>query len=468
MSNRDSGVTVMWFRRDIRTHDHPALTAAVARGAVIPLFVLDNALLHGKWPSPNRVWFMLESLRQLDTSLRSIGGRLHIRHGKPSQVVPTFARDCSADAVFVSRDYSPYARRRDAAVAASLQEAGIPWQEHPGHLIVEPEAMTAAGGSAYRVYSPFRRAWEQAQRRDVLPAPSQLTTPEVEAGTIPSLAELGFDEREVAELLEPGERAARERLDAWSISSALDVYDEQRDVLAASGTSRLSQDLRWGLLSPLEVEARTAGASAGRLAFGRELAWRDFYYHVLWHLPHVTRGPMRPEAAPRAYLDDDAAFDTWREGRTGYPVVDAAMRQLLALGWMHNRARMITASFLSKHLLLDWRRGEAHFGRNLVDGDLASNNGGWQWAASTGADAQPYFRVFNPVLQGKKFDSDGAYVRRWVPELRDVPDRYVHEPWLMPDETQRAARCRIGVDYPPPVVDHKLARERALRAFGKE
>ena len=262
----------------------------------------------------------------------------------------------------------------------------------------------------------------------------------------------------------PGEAAARARLDAW-VADGLAEYDEARDQLADEGTSRLSQDLHWGLLSPVEVLARSRGGGVGRATFRSELCWRDFYYQILFHHPRVTRESFNEQYAALRWRNDEEQIAAWRAGQTGYPVVDAAMRQLVALGWMHNRARMITASFLTKHLLTNWTIGEAHFMDHLTDGDLASNNGGWQWAASVGTDAQPYFRVFNPTLQGKRYDAAGDYVRRWVPELANVPTRYIHEPWTMPDDVQREAGCVIGKDYPAPIVDHATARQEALDAF---
>jgi deoxyribodipyrimidine photo-lyase len=242
-------------------------------------------------------------------------------------------------------------------------------------------------------------------------------------------------------------------------------YADRRNVLAAEGTSRLSQDLHWGLLSPTEVATRASLPGRGPRTYVSELAWRDFFHHVLWHFPEVTRGPFNARFDALEHEHDAIAVEAWQQGRTGYPVVDAAMRQVIALGWMHNRARMIVASFLTKHLLVDYRVGEEFFMRHLVDGSMASNNGGWQWAASTGTDAQPYFRIFNPTLQGQRFDPDGAYIRRWVRELAQVPDEHIHEPWLMPEDVQKRSGCRIGVDYPEPIVDHMDARMRALEAF---
>jgi deoxyribodipyrimidine photo-lyase len=278
--------------------------------------------------------------------------------------------------------------------------------------------------------------------------------------------DLGGPSADPALIPAPGEDAARARLAAW-VEAGIERYADRRDRLDADeGTSRLSQDLRWGLLSPVEVLERAAGPGEGRRLFVGEVAWREFYAHVLWHHPRVLRGPFQAAFAGLPWRDDPGAVDAWREGRTGYPVVDAAMRQLRSSGFVHNRARMIAASFLAKHLLVDWRIGEAEFMRHLTDGDAASNNGGWQWTASTGTDPQPYFRVFNPILQGRRFDPDGAYVRRWIPELRGIAGAAVHEPWLLDAAAQTAAGVRIGTDYPAPIVEHAAARQRALAAYG--
>jgi deoxyribodipyrimidine photo-lyase len=266
-------------------------------------------------------------------------------------------------------------------------------------------------------------------------------------------------------MLQPGEPAARARLAAW-VDTRVEAYAERRNRMDLDGTSRLSQDLRWGLLSPVEVVDRAEGEGEGRRVFVAEVAWREFYGHVLAHHPRVLRESFKPAFADLAWRDDPDAFEAWRTGQTGYPVVDAAMRQLRATGFVHNRARMIAASFLTKDLLLDWRLGEAEFMRHLLDGDVASNNGGWQWTTGTGTDPQPWFRVFNPILQGKRFDPDGAYVRRWVPELAGVPGEAIHEPWLLDGAGQAAAGVRIGTEYPAPIVDHAAARERALEVYG--
>jgi deoxyribodipyrimidine photo-lyase len=457
---------IVWFRRDLRLHDHPALTAALAMGRrVIPLFIFDVTLLGGRWPAANRVWFMHEAVRSLGDALRERGGDLAIRTGIPEEILPPFARECGADTVYVTRDYGPYARGRDRRVAAALDAFGVAFAAKRGLLVHEPEEILGGAGRVYTVFSPYRRRWEASPPRAVLPAPERIATPSgIGWGQLPALAALGCAGPTARDIPTPSEAAARARLDAW-IADGVAAYADRRDDLAGDGTSRLSQDLHWGLLSPVEVLRRAGGGGEGRATFRSEICWRDFYTQILFHHPRVTREPFNQAYSRLPWQQRQAEIEAWSAGRTGYPVVDAAMRQMVALGWMHNRARMITASFLTKHLLTDYRVGEAFFMRHLTDGDLASNGGGWQWAASVGTDAQPYFRVFNPTLQAKRYDPAGHYIRRWVPVLARVPTTYIHEPWTMPDAAQEEGGCRIGSDYPAPIVDHMAARERALAFF---
>jgi deoxyribodipyrimidine photo-lyase len=451
--------SVFWFRRDLRLHDNPALHDAAERGPVAALFVMDELLIHGRWPSANRVAFMLDSLRRLDESLGQRGSRLHVRMGRPEHVVPAFAAEANAGHVFAARDYSPYARRRDAAVAAALTTVEIEFHTRRGVLVHEPEEVSTADGSPFSVFTPFFRRWSALPRRAMLAVPDVLHGPSLATEDLPTVAHLGLA-APAAGILAGGEAAARKRLDSF-IGGGMSSYAERRDLLGREGTSRLSQDLRWGLLSPLEVVERASGSPK----FVSEVVWREFYHHILWHHPRVVREPFQAQFRNLDWEDEPAVLDAWKRGATGYPVVDAAMRELLATGYMHNRARMIAASFLTKDLLIDWREGERHFMEHLVDGDLANNNGGWQWAASTGTDAQPYFRIFNPHTQAAKFDPEGHYVRRWLPELARVPSQYLHRPHEMPAEIQRSSRCVVGVDYPAPIVDHAIARERALARY---
>ena len=448
---------LLWYRRDLRVHDHPGLRHAIERfERVIPVFVVDDAILRGRWPSPNRWWFLARALASLRGELETRGGRLVVVRGDPAEWIPRLARDLGASTVVASRDSTPFGRGRDEVVAGELRRAGVDWVAGRGVLAHEPEEVVRDGGGAFHVFSPFHRRWLEQPLRPVLEAPSTIPTGAVADALLGDPVELLGDPRPTADeglLLEPSEAAARDRLSRWARSVELRDYDRGRDRLDLAGTSRLSQDLRWGLLSPGEVLAGCDGDGAGPARFRSELAWRDFYAHLLWHEPRVARSSFRSEldgvGSPAATAADD--LDAWREGRTGYPVVDAAMRQLRASGWMHNRARMIVASFLTKHLLTDWRVGEQHFMEHLVDGDPASNNGGWQWAASTGTDPQPYFRIFNPTLQGLRHDPNGDYVRRWVPELRSIAGPAVHEP-------------PTGA-YLRPIVEHRAARVAALEAY---
>ncbi|HEX3264333.1 MAG TPA: deoxyribodipyrimidine photo-lyase [Candidatus Limnocylindrales bacterium] len=453
-------IAIVWFRRDLRVHDHPGLHHALERyDHVLPLFVVDDGILRGRWQSANRRWFLVGALASLDAELRKRDSALTVVRGDPRTLVPDLAGEIGAGAIVASRDYTPYGRSRDAAVERRAAAAGISWEAGRGVLAHEPEEVQRAGGGAYAVFAPFHRQWQSLPLRAVLPAPARIATvtPVPSAVAAAGAAELIGDTAPSADpalLLEPTESAARGRLDAWAGSASLREYATGRDRLDVGGTSRLSQDLRWGLLSPVEVLERCSGRGRGPERFRSEIAWRDFYAHLLWHEPRVGRESFRRELDDVAWSTDAVAIQAWKDGRTGYPVVDAAMRQLRASGWMHNRARMIVASFLTKHLGVDWRVGEAHFMEHLVDGDPASNNGGWQWAASTGTDPQPYFRIFNPTLQGKRHDPDGTYVRRWVPELASVPGlegEAVHAP--------------PSGSYVGPIVDHPEARARALAAF---
>ncbi|MBA2719158.1 MAG: deoxyribodipyrimidine photo-lyase [Chloroflexi bacterium] len=452
------GTAIVWFRRDLRLHDHPALLRAVADfERVVPLYVIDDGLRGGRWASANRTWFLGLALRSLVATIGERGGRLALLHGDPRRVVVAFATAIGAAAILASRDHEPYGRARDEAVAAAAAGAGIPFLAGRGLLVHEPEDIQRADGGPYSVFSPFHRRWSELPLRHVLDAPDSIATGDLTADIVANdrrIASLLGDQRptaDPAQLLEPGEPAARARLERCAGSDALRDYDTGRDRLAVDGTSRLSQDLRWGTLSPVEVVERCMGPGPGPARFRAEIAWRDFYAHLLRHEPRVRHESFRREFDTIAWQADELLIQAWRDGRTGYPIVDAAMRQLRATGWMHNRARMIVASFLTKHLLVDWRVGERHFMQHLVDGDPASNNGGWQWAASTGTDPQPYFRIFNPTLQGRRHDPDGDYVRRWVPELRSVAGSAVHDP---PPGT-----------YIARIIDHAAARHRTLAAF---
>ena len=459
-------VTVVWFRRDLRVADHPALAEAAARGPVVCLWVVDPALLARRHHrAPARLRFLRAGLEALDAELRGRGVPLVVRRGAPEEVVPAVAVEAGADRVHASAEVSPYGRARDDRVEAALARAGVALRRVEGDLMVPPDELPGPTEAGYLVFSPFARAWAAHEVPPHVPAPDRLTGPVLGGDDLNALP--GGDPP-----LPAGPRAAREALTAFIRSGAADRYHERRDMVAEDATSRLSAYLRFGMCTDAQI-ARALGApgslGAGRRAFLRQITWREFYHHHLLRHPHVARGPLRADRGSVRW-DPDAggrALDAWRRGETGYPLVDAAMRQMGEVAWMHNRGRLVVASFLVKDLLLDWRRGETVFMQGLVDGDPANNNGGWQWVAGTGTDAAPFHRVLNPTLQARRFDPAGAYIRRYVPELRQVPDAHIHEPWRMGDEEQRAARCRIGRDYPAPVVDHAERRREALARFAE-
>ena len=460
----------MWFRRDLRLHDLPALAAAHAEHErVVPLFVLDDALLRGRYASPARARFMLGALRALDAALRERGSGLVVRHGRPEEEVAALAREVSARAVHWTSDVAPYARRRDARVTAALRDAGVEARPHGGGYLADPSQPRTKAGRPYTVFSPFHRALDAVARRPVHRAPTALPPlpSSLRKGRLPSASALGVDDDSVPEpVVEPGEDAARAALDAF-LRGPIDAYDQRHDDLSG-GTSVLSPYLRWGCLSARECEERARRhGGAGAAAFTRQLAWRDFYAHQLLMFPDNAHREFQARYRGTLEWSDAAdALHAWQTGTTGYPLVDAGMRQLARSGWMHNRARLVVGSFLTKDLHIDWRAGERHFARLLLDGEPAQNNGNWQWIASTGADPAPYFRrLFNPITQQRKFDPDGVYVRRWVPELRDVPVDKLAEPWTMSDAEQAAAGCAIGTDYPAPIVDHAAERRVAMARY---
>lgn len=465
-----ASTAIVWFRRDLRVHDLPALVAAHAEHErVVPLFVLDDALLRGRYAGPARARFMLGCLRALDAALRERGSGLVVRHGMPEDEVAALAREVRAAAVYWTSDVAPYARRRDTRATAALKDAGVEACPQGGGYLVDVSRPRTQGGKPYTVFSPFHRAIDQVDRRPVRRAPTELPPlpSSLRKGRIPSAQALGIDDDSVPEpVVEPGEPAARAALDAF-LKDAIDAYDQRHDDLSG-GTSVLSPYLRWGCLSARECEerARRHGGD-GAAAFTRQLAWRDFYAHQLLLFPANAHHEFQERyRGTLEWSDAQDALHAWQTGTTGYPLVDAGMRQLARTGWMHNRARLVVGSFLTKDLHIDWREGERHFARLLLDGEPAQNNGNWQWIASTGADPAPYFRrLFNPMTQQRKFDPDGAYVRRWVPELRDVPVTRLVEPWTMSDDEQRAAGCVIGTDYPAPIVDHAQERRVAMARY---
>ncbi len=461
-------VAIAWFRRDLRLADNPALTAAAGADGVIPVFCFEPGLTGGRHRSANRNAYLLACLRELDDGLRSRGSRLHYRHGDPAVELARLAVESGAEVVHINRDHTVHARRRDRRVEEALAAAGVELVGHSGLTCAEPAKVLTGAGSPFRVFTPFSRAWLDAPRRDLEPTPRKLSRPpgDIAIGSIPSESELGIDAaaKRIAEGSGPGEKHGR-KLMVRAVEAAGE-YPAIRDLPGLDATTRLSPALHFGTVSARELESLLAARrSDGAKALRRQLAWRDFWLSVIRSSPENRNEEYDRRFRGMRWNDDPESLEAWKRGMTGVPWIDAGMRQLLAEGWMHNRVRMAVASYLTKNLLIDWRQGEAHFMDHLLDGDEAQNNGNWQWAASVGADPQPYFRVFNPVRQQERFDSDGIYVRRWVPEIRGLPDRHLAAPWEAPEGAQREAGCVIGDDYPMPLVDLRESRAEAISRF---
>lgn len=438
---------IVWFRRDLRLRDNPAWDDATRRfETVVPVFVADPGL----WDvcSPARVGLLAAHLRSLDRSLAGLGGRLLVRRGHPVQVIEELTGGLEAEEVVFNADVSPYARHRDQAVAKRVAT-----RAHWGTLVHPPGSILTGTGDRYRVFTPFWKRWFDLRLPDTS-GPGDATVATEWGDGIPDAPDTPID---------AGEEAAWNRLEHFD--GSVDGYLDDRDRPDLDRTSRLSIDLKYGTISPVAAARHVGAAGDGRQAFVRQLAWRDFYAHLMDELPNTVDEPLRPEYTEIPWRDDPVGFAAWASGATGYPIVDAGMRQLRAEGWIHNRVRMIVASFLVKDLLIDWRRGERYFRRHLLDADVSQNVGNWQWVAGTGADAAPYFRIFNPVTQSKKIDPDGVYIRRWIPELRPLEVAHLHAPWEAPPLELADRGVTIGDTYPAPIVDHARARERTLAAY---
>ncbi len=465
---------IVWFRRDLRLSDNPALTAAAMSGQpIIPLYIHDET--DARPIGGASKWWLAGSLQALDAELRRRGSRLILRRGATEKILEEVGREVDAEAVYWNRLYDREARDTESIIATQ-------WKNHyafNGALLCEPWALTTKAGSDFRVFTPF---WEALLQRGEpappLAAPARLPAPTrwPRSDAIkdwklrPTAPDWAAGLRST---WTPGEAAASARLDDF-LQEDIGAYGRRRDFPGIVGTSRLSPHLAFGDISPRQIwhRARTRAAAhpaheSGAASYLRQLGWREFSYHLLYHFPDLPRRNWNARFDAFSWRKDEAAIEAWRRGRTGYPLVDAAMRELWTTGWMHNRARMIVASFLVKDLLLPWQAGEAWFWDTLVDADPANNAAGWQWVAGSGADAAPYFRVFNPITQCMKFDPSGAYIRRWLPELGALPDQHLHRPWDAPADILQQAGVVIGETYPRPIIDHTPARDRALAAYAR-
>ena len=471
--------SLVWFRQDLRLEDQPALQAAIARGEpVIPVFIWSPED-EGKWrPGAASRWWLHRSLTQLDMQLRAIGSRLIVRSGDALRELLSIIDETDAAAVFWNRRYEPASIERDSLVKKELRTRGLEVESFNGQLLFEPWDVQTKEGRPYRVFTAF---WNSCLAKhppeEPEPAPDTLRSPGVWPKSL-TIGELRLDpairwDAGLVTAWKPGAKTAREELNRF-LESTVPDYETSRDLPGESGTSRLSPYLHFGEISPRIIwhdvfRTATSGGpaeiSSGATTFLKEIGWREFAYHLLFHFPKTVDEPLRVEFSRFPWLDDSAGLIAWQRGQTGYPIVDAGMRELWSTGWMHNRVRMIVASFLVKDLLISWTHGADWFWDTLVDADLASNTLGWQWTAGCGADAAPYFRVFNPVLQSGKFDPAGTYLRRWLPELERLPPSWLHAPWTAPDSVLSEAGVRLGSTYPHPIVDHGDARKRALQGL---
>ena len=472
---------LMWFRRDLRVDDNAALWRALRTcREVVCVFVFDTAILDSLPEADRRVEFIRESLVELDADLRTLGGGLIVRHALAEEEIPDLAHALDVQAVFANRDYEPAAIERDAKVFGALANAGITFHTAKDQVVFEQAEVLTKVGQPYTVFTPYKRAWlAKVDGFFLKPYPSRgyaeslIAPPARYDAAVPTLADIGFEATNLSTLEMPtGTQGGAALFEDFF--DRIDRYDDARNFPAVRGPSYLSVHLRFGTVSIRQLASvahqLSLQGNAGAATWLSELIWRDFYFQVLAHNPQMAEGKsFRPEYDKIIWHHGkhaDTLFDAWCQGRTGYPLIDAAMLQINQSGYMHNRLRMVVASFLCKDLGIDWRRGEAYFALHLNDFELSSNNGGWQWASSSGCDAQPYFRIFNPVTQSERFDPEGKFIRRYLPQLAKLSDKVIHAPWTASPVELAAAGLTLGEHYPQPVVDHAEARERTLQRYG--
>ncbi len=474
----DAEPIIYWFRHDLRLTDLPGLHAALASGRpVLPCYVLDDDSPGERRLGGASRWWLHHSLAALQQDLAEKGAPLLLLHGDTRKLLPELARRVGATDIYCSRGYEPWAAQLEQTLFESLQQDDVTLKRFPGYLLFEPESICNQSDKPFRVFTPFwKHCLKTATPREpsALPSTCNFQEGDSESVTLKALDLLPQNPDWAAgwaDLWQPGSAGARNALQGF-LADGLNNYRDERDVPGKASTSKLSPHLHFGEISPVQVWHTVKQATAGQAGpesqaqkFLAEVGWREFNTHLLWHFPHIAEGPFNAAFSAFPWQQNAAMLHQWQRGETGYPIVDAGMRELWQTGYMHNRVRMVCASFLTKHLLLHWRHGEQWFWDTLLDADMANNLGGWQWSAGCGADAAPYFRIFNPILQGKKFDGKGEYVRRWIPELAQLPDRYLHEPWAAPAEVLETAAVELGETYPQPIVDHAEARQTALNAY---
>ncbi|PXA05194.1 deoxyribodipyrimidine photolyase [Coraliomargarita sinensis] len=473
MSNK---LTILWLRQDLRLNDNSALQAAIeAGGPILPVYIDDREAM-GDWaPTGASLWFLHRALESLEASFKKSGGQLFYLKGDSLAELKALIDSSGAGRVYWNRRYEGPHRERDAAIKKALRDAGIEVKSCNTSLLNEPHTVSTGSGQPYKVYTPY---WRNVKERKLEP-PVEVDLKTADFYTNKSMGCQLEDlkllpdhpwHRKLEAYWDVSEESAMKYLDKF-LAEPVAAYDTDRDLPRVAGTSRLSPYLHWGLIGPRQVMERLHAThdlrEQGPQTYAKEIYWREFAYNVLYHFPHTPDAPLQEKYADFPWEYDKSVLKQWQQGRTGYPIVDAGMRELYETGWMHNRVRMIVSSLLVKHLLQDWRDGARWFWDTLVDADLASNTLGWQWSGGCGADAAPYFRIFNPMTQGKKFDPDGDYVKHWVPELKHIPTKFIHEPWEAPPSVLEQAGCQLGEDYPEPIIDHKKGRERALAAFDK-